>query len=72
MKVAFIIYLIGYVLSVIINIKYVRNEGDVTVDDLACILIISTLSWFQVIVIIASKFANINRDTIIFKKRKGK
>lgn len=61
-----IIYLVGYILSVYLSIKYTLRYLDYTCGDIFPSLAWSLLSWVSVIITLS---ANIDGDTIIFKKK---
>ena len=61
-----IIYLIGYILAIFLEIKYVLKRRNYTSGDILVTLIVSLLSWISAI---GRLLININEDTIIFKKK---
>ena len=61
-----IIYLIGYILAIFLEIKYVLKHRNYTYGDILATLIITLPSWITVIGLL---LININEDTIIFKKK---
>ena len=62
----FIIYLVGYILSVYLSIKYTLRYWDYTCSDIFPSLAWSLLSWVSVIITLS---ANIDGDKVIFKKK---
>ena len=61
-----IIYLVGYILAIFLEIKYVLKHRNYTSGDILVTLIVSLLSWISAI---GRLLININEDTVIFKKK---
>ena len=61
-----IIYLVGYILAIFLEIKYVLKHRNYTSGDILVTLIVTLPSWITVIGLL---LININGDTIIFKKK---
>ena len=62
----FIIYLVGCVVSVFIDVIYILKDDDYTFGDIFQTLIWSLFSWFSVIVML---LISIDGDKVIFKKK---
>ena len=68
----FIIYIIGYIISLCILVFNDIKEEDIYLCDLFEIMFISLLSWFIVISVVISvvwQYVEDNCDIIIFKKK---
>ena len=61
-----IIYSIGYILAIFLEIKHVLKHRNYTSGDILATLIVTLPSWITVIGLL---LININGDTIIFKKK---
>lgn len=61
-----IIYLVGYICSVFLDIKYTLRNRNYTYGDIYPTLMWSLLSWVSVIVML---LMSIDGDKIIFKKK---
>lgn len=61
-----IIYLIGYILAIFLEIKEVLKDRNYNSGDILVTLIVTLPSWITVIGLL---LININGDTIIFKKK---
>ena len=62
----FIIYLVGCVVSVFIDVIYILKDDDYTFGDIFPTLIWSLSSWLSVIVML---LISIDGDKVIFKKK---
>ena len=63
-----IIYLIGYILAIIVFIKYTIKEDDYTLSMIAPTIFFGMLSWMGMITILLLSF-KLDGETIIFKKK---
>lgn len=61
-----IIYLVGYIFAIFLDIKDILTDRDYTCSDIFDTLLLSLPSWILVICIL---IININGDTVIFKKK---
>ena len=61
-----IIYLVGYILAIFLDIKDVLKDRDYAYGDILVTLIVTLPSWITVIGLL---LININEDTVIFKKK---
>ena len=61
-----IIYLVGYILSVYLSIKYTLRNRNYTYSDMFPTIGWSLLSWISVITML---LMSIDGETIIFKKK---
>lgn len=68
----FIIYIIGYIISLCILVFNDIKEEDIYLYDLLGIMLISLLSWFiviSVVIAVVCQYIQDNCDIIIFKKK---
>ena len=72
----FIIYIIGYIISLCILVFNDIKEEDIHLYDLLGIMLISLLSWFTVISVVISvviyvvwQYIDDNWNVVIFKKK---
>ena len=68
----FIIYIIGYIISLCILVFNYIKEDDIYLCDLLGIMLISLLSWFIVISVVIAvvwQYVEYNWNVVIFKKK---
>ena len=68
----FIIYIIGYIISLCILVFNDIKEEDIYLYDLLGIMLISLLSWFiviSVVIAVVCQYIEDNWNVIIFKKK---
>ena len=64
---AIIIYLVGCIIAVILDIKVVTKKQDYTLDYVPASIFIGLLSWLGTLLML---LAHLDGDTVIFKKKK--